>query len=68
MSEESEEFWEPTMELRWKEFDIAILNNFNAKITETELRLQQKWVSGTGTADDPFKVKWVDVPTVSEEK
>ena len=52
-----EECWTPTMELR------------NVRIGATDLyKLQQKWVSGTGTADDPYKIEWRDVPTVSEER
>ena len=52
-----EEIWEPTMELR------------NVRIGATDLyKLQQKWVSGNGTANNPFKVEWRDVPIVSEEK
>jgi hypothetical protein len=55
----TEEWW-ATNELRWQ---IRTIN-----IGQYKAYLQQKWVTGTGNADDPFEVKWLDVPTVAEEE
>ena len=63
MSEKIDEGW-ATMELRWQIRSVPVDKNTG----QYKAYLQQKWVSGTGTADDPFKIEWVDVPTVSEER
>jgi hypothetical protein len=57
MSEENG--WEPTMELRFMDRYVGL--------TLTKL-LQQKWVSGKGTANNPFKVEWRNALTYTEER
>ena len=63
MSEKIDEGW-ATMEIRW----LDVYRKDSMIHEPIRHVLQQKWVSGTGTADDPFKIEWVDVPTVSEER
>ena len=63
MYEEPEEIWTPTNELRF-EVRASIYSYKGA----TALRiLQQKWISGTGDANEPFKVEWRDVSIVQED-
>jgi hypothetical protein len=64
MHEEPEEQWAPTMELRRQIRGVPV----GANIVQNKIYLQQKWITGGGTANEPFKVKWVDVPTVKEEE
>jgi hypothetical protein len=56
--------WLNTNELRWQIRTIPM----DKTIGQYKVYLQQKWMSGNGSANDPFKVEWRDVPTVSEEE
>jgi hypothetical protein len=56
--------WLNTNELRWQIRTVPV----DEAIGQYKVYLQQKWMSGNGSANDPFKVEWRDVPTVSEEE
>ena len=63
MNETPEEFY-CTNELRWQLRTVAVDKNTG----QYKAYLQQMWITGTGSADEPFNVVWRDVPTVSEEE
>jgi hypothetical protein len=55
--------WWNTNELRWQIRTVPV----DKTTGQYKAYLQQKWMSGNGSANDPFKVEWRDVPTVAEE-
>ena len=63
MNEIPEEFY-CTNELRLQFRTVAVDKNTG----RYKAYLQQKWMLGNGSANNPFKVEWRDVPTVSEEE